>query len=198
MAGRDFSPLSKPVCATSLSKPALRAQALARRSDASRDAAAAFAQQLAAEGLSLVMRLHPEAVSAYFPIGHEPSTLPLLHNLAAAGVRTALPVTGKLGTPLVFRLWRPGEPTAKGKMAIEEPLRGRAGCRAGSLVRPLGRIRPRGAQDWLWRRFLRPDLSEAPGQKADLRGWRCLCVPRVSGGCARGTRRTPRLCADGA
>jgi 5-formyltetrahydrofolate cyclo-ligase len=33
-----------------------------------------------------------------------------------------LPITGARGTPLVFRLWRHGEPTAKGKMGIAEPL----------------------------------------------------------------------------
>jgi 5-formyltetrahydrofolate cyclo-ligase len=85
-------------------------------------ARAAFAKHLAFEGLAFVMRRHPEVVSAYFPLAGEPSTLPLLESLAAAGVKTALPVTGKLGTPLVFRHWRPGEPTVKGKMAIEEPL----------------------------------------------------------------------------
>jgi 5-formyltetrahydrofolate cyclo-ligase len=65
--------------------------------------------------------LRPDVVSAYFPLPNEPSTLPLFDHLSVAGFKTALPVTGKLGTPLVFRLWRPGEPTAKGKMAIEEP-----------------------------------------------------------------------------
>jgi 5-formyltetrahydrofolate cyclo-ligase len=103
-------------------KATLRAQALARRSENSAAAAAAFAKNLAAEGLAIAMRLNPKIVSAYFPLAHEPSTLPLLECLASAGIKTALPVTGKLGTPLLFRLWRPGEPTVKGKMAIEEPL----------------------------------------------------------------------------
>jgi 5-formyltetrahydrofolate cyclo-ligase len=106
----------------SLPKQALRARALEERRKLSADAAAAFAARLAVEGLALVMRLRPDVVSAYFPLASEPSTLPLLQSLAAAGVKTALPVTGKLGTPLIFRLWRPGEPTVKGKMAIKEPL----------------------------------------------------------------------------
>ncbi|MGH6836442.1 MAG: 5-formyltetrahydrofolate cyclo-ligase [Methylocella sp.] len=103
-------------------KPALRARALARRGETSDEAAAAYATHLAAEGLALVVRLRPGIVSAYYPLVNEPSTLPLLENLAEAGIATALPVTGKLGTCLQFRLWRPGEPTVKGKMAIEEPL----------------------------------------------------------------------------
>jgi 5-formyltetrahydrofolate cyclo-ligase len=104
------------------SKQALRAQALARRAETTAAARAAFAKHLASEGLAFVMQWRPKIVSAYFPLEGEPSTLPLLESLAAAGVKTALPVTGKLGTPLVFRLWRPGEPTVQGKMAIEEPL----------------------------------------------------------------------------
>lgn len=99
----------------------MRAQALARRSETSAGEASAFASRIADEGLAIVMRLHPEVVSAYFPIAHEPSALPLLQALAAAGVKTALPVTGKSGTPLIFRLWRPGDPMTKGKMAIQEP-----------------------------------------------------------------------------
>ncbi|MGQ0444280.1 MAG: 5-formyltetrahydrofolate cyclo-ligase [Beijerinckiaceae bacterium] len=105
-----------------LEKPALRARALARRGETSAENAAAYAAHLAAEGLALVLRLRPGIVSAYFPLASEPSTLPLLENLANAGVKTALPVTGRRGTPLLFRLWRPGEPTVQGKMAINEPL----------------------------------------------------------------------------
>ncbi|HUZ91368.1 MAG TPA: 5-formyltetrahydrofolate cyclo-ligase, partial [Methylocella sp.] len=83
------------------SKPALRAQALARRGATPAETAAAFAGHLAAEGLALVKRLRPGIVSAYFPLNAEPSTLPLLEILGRAGVKTALPVTGRLGTPLV-------------------------------------------------------------------------------------------------
>src|SRR5262249_16887541 len=105
-----------------LNKAALRAQALLLRTETTIGAAAGFALQLAEIGLALAMRWHPQVASAYFPLPNEPSTLPLLEHLTEAGIKTALPVTGKRGTPLVFRLWRPGEPTAKGKMKIEEPL----------------------------------------------------------------------------
>jgi len=105
-----------------LSKPALRPRALAWRGETSVEAAAAYTAHLAAEGLALVMRLRPGIVAAYFPLAGESSILPLLEKLAGAGIKTALPATGRRGTPLVFRLWRPGEPTVKGKMAIEEPL----------------------------------------------------------------------------
>jgi 5-formyltetrahydrofolate cyclo-ligase len=106
----------------SASKAALRAEALSRRAEESAEAAEALAAQLATVGLDLALRLRPDVASAYFPLQNEPSTLALLEALARQGVKTALPVTGARNTPLVFRLWRPGEPTVKGKMAIREPL----------------------------------------------------------------------------
>jgi 5-formyltetrahydrofolate cyclo-ligase len=106
----------------SASKAALRAQALSRRAEESAEAAAGLAARLATAGLDLALRLQPKIVSAYFALPHEPSILPLLEALANHGLVTALPITGARGSPLVFRQWRPGEPTVKGKMAISEPL----------------------------------------------------------------------------
>ncbi|WP_395667027.1 5-formyltetrahydrofolate cyclo-ligase [Methylocella sp.] len=98
----------------------MRAAALERRR-AGADDPAAFAAHLAGEGLKLVARFTPNVVSAYFALPDEASTLPLMERLAAMGRATALPVTGKRGTPLVFRLWRPGDPLAPGRMGIFEP-----------------------------------------------------------------------------
>ncbi len=113
--------LDRPMPA-SASKAALRAQALSRRAEESAEAAAALASHLATAGLKLALRLRPQIVSAYFALRDEPSTLPLLEALARHGVTTALPITGARDSPLVFRQWRPGDPTVKGKMAISEPL----------------------------------------------------------------------------
>jgi 5-formyltetrahydrofolate cyclo-ligase len=106
-----------------LNKAALRARALALRNETESGAAAAFAEHLAEAGLALAKLRQPRVASAYFALPNEPSTLPLFERFAEAGYQTALPVTSKLGAPLLFRLWRPGEPTAKGKMSIEEPLK---------------------------------------------------------------------------
>lgn len=109
-------------CADKPLKAELRAEALARRDAESAANAVAFAGRIASAGLELARRLKPGYVSAYFAIRNEPSTLPLLEALSREGFRTALPVTGKRGTPLAFRQWRPGEPTSEGKMSIREPL----------------------------------------------------------------------------
>ena len=106
-----------------LNKAALRAKALALRTETESGAATAFAEHLAEAGFALAKLRQPRVASAYFALSTEPSTLPLLERLAGAGYQTALPVTGKFGTPLIFRLWRPGEPTATGRMNIEEPLK---------------------------------------------------------------------------
>ena len=103
-------------------KPDLRRAALARRAALPAAARAAFSERLTTQGLTLARRFRPRAVSAFYPVRDEPDTLALLALLSAEGVATALPVTGKRGEPLVFRRWRPGEPTVAGQMRIPEPL----------------------------------------------------------------------------
>jgi 5-formyltetrahydrofolate cyclo-ligase len=103
-------------------KTALRREALARRGAVPPGARAAFSRRLADEGLRLARLWRPQAASAFHPFRDEPSTLVLLSALAAEGFATALPVVVGRGSPLVFRLWRPGDPTRSGAMSIPEPL----------------------------------------------------------------------------
>jgi len=63
----------------------------------------------------------PQTVSAYYPLGDEPDTLPLLSALAEFGFRVALPRTVSRLEPLQFCAWRPGEPLVRGPMKIWEP-----------------------------------------------------------------------------
>jgi 5-formyltetrahydrofolate cyclo-ligase len=103
-------------------KAALRRDALARRDAIEPAARAAFAHRLAEGGLRLARLWRPQIISAFHPLRDEPDTLPLLTALAAEGFATALPAVVGRGSPLAFRLWRPGEPTRAGAMAIREPL----------------------------------------------------------------------------
>jgi 5-formyltetrahydrofolate cyclo-ligase len=103
-------------------KTALRREALARRGAIEPAARAAFSRRLAEEGLRLARLWRPRIVSAFHPMRDEPDTLPLLTALAADGFATALPAVVGRGSPLAFRLWRPGEPTRRGAMSIREPL----------------------------------------------------------------------------
>ncbi len=103
------------------SKTLLRQQALAGRKAVPPEIAQAFAARLAQDAPKLLAHLARQTVSAYWPIGSEADTRPLLAALAAHGFATALPVTGARGTPLVFRLWRDGDRQINGQMAIPEP-----------------------------------------------------------------------------
>jgi 5-formyltetrahydrofolate cyclo-ligase len=103
-------------------KTALRRDALARRAALEPQARAAFSRRLAEEGLRLARLWRPRIVSAFHPLRDEPDTLPLLEALARQGFAAALPVVVGRGSPLTFRLWRPGDPTRAGAMSIREPL----------------------------------------------------------------------------
>ena len=106
---------------TLLDKSAMRAASLAARGAVTTEVAADFATRLADMGPSLARDHHAKVVSAYWSIGDEILTLPLLEALAAAGFTVALPVTGRVGEPLVFRQWKPGDAMAIGKMNIPSP-----------------------------------------------------------------------------
>ena len=118
-------------------KKILRSEALARRRASKGVDPETFARHLAVAGADLVAELRPGIVSIYFALRDEASTLPLLETLAGAGVLTALPVTGPRGTPLVFRLWRPGDALVEGKMGISEPAPAAAEVAPDLLFVPL-------------------------------------------------------------
>jgi 5-formyltetrahydrofolate cyclo-ligase len=103
-------------------KAVLRRDALVRRGRIEPAARAAFSRRLAEEGLRLARLWRPQIVSAFHPLRDEPDTLPLLTALAGEGFATALPAVLGRGSPLAFRLWRPGDPTRGGAMSIREPL----------------------------------------------------------------------------
>ena len=125
-------------------KAALRSEALARRRALGPDLRAAFGGRIAEVGLRLARERRPRVVSAYYPIRDEPDTLPLVAALAADGFATALPVVVDRRSPLIFRLWRPGDPTRAGQMAIPEPRETAAAVDPELLFVPLACFDRRG------------------------------------------------------
>ncbi len=83
--------------------------------------AKAFEKRLAEIGAGLTAEHHVSAVSGFWPIKNEPSTLLLLERLSKTGIVTALPVTPARGLPLIFRVWQPGDPLVEAKLKIMEP-----------------------------------------------------------------------------
>ena len=104
------------------SKAALRQAALLRRRALPPETRAAFSRRLTEEGLRLAREWGARTVSAFHPIRDEPDTIALLAAISDAGLPTALPTLAGRGRALVFRLWRPGDPTRSGEMGIAEPL----------------------------------------------------------------------------
>jgi 5-formyltetrahydrofolate cyclo-ligase len=107
---------------TTINKPAMRAASLAARAAVTTEVAADFAMRLADLGPALAREHHASVVSAYWSIGDEILTLPLLEALDAAGLAVALPVSGRIGEALVFRHWHSGDAMAPGKMNIPVPM----------------------------------------------------------------------------
>jgi 5-formyltetrahydrofolate cyclo-ligase len=103
------------------SKQALRTAAFAVRAEKSVREAEAFARRLASIGPELAKAHGARAVSAFWSIGDEIPTHPLVAALDTAGLAVGLPVTGRRGTPLVFRRWSAATPLVAGKMNIPEP-----------------------------------------------------------------------------
>jgi 5-formyltetrahydrofolate cyclo-ligase len=60
-------------------------------------------------------------LSFYWPMGDEADPRVLATRLAARGHALALPVVAKKGAPLVFRLWREGDPLVVHAFGMHEP-----------------------------------------------------------------------------
>jgi 5-formyltetrahydrofolate cyclo-ligase len=106
-------------------KAAQRALAIAQR--ATCDPAAAGARL--AEHVLRDMPPPPAAtVAGFWPMAHEIDIRVLLEALAARGQRLCLPETPRLGLPLIFRSWRPGDTLVPGRFGTMPP--------SGEIVQP--------------------------------------------------------------
>ncbi|MDA1097632.1 MAG: 5-formyltetrahydrofolate cyclo-ligase [Proteobacteria bacterium] len=107
-------------------KAAARRRARARRAAVPvtvRDRAGAKA----AEYFLNTIALSPGSiVAAYWPLGDEFDSRPLLHALFQTGHRVALPVVTGAGQALGFRIWQPGDSMTKSSFGVLEPLEGAA------------------------------------------------------------------------
>ncbi len=61
-------------------------------------------------------------VAGFWPLAGEIDILPLLHTLAGHGHPVVLPVTPKLGNPLSFRLWSPGDALVRERFGTMRPV----------------------------------------------------------------------------
>jgi 5-formyltetrahydrofolate cyclo-ligase len=104
------------------SKAQLRAEAAARR-EAAHAADPTAGERLAALLPPALWPANGAMVSGYWPFRSEIDPRPLMHALAEAGARLALPVTPAKGSdqPLSFRLWDAAHTLAPGHFGVHEP-----------------------------------------------------------------------------
>lgn len=100
-------------------KAALRAL-MRRRRKAAHDPAAGEALAALIDQLPFPSSSEP-TIAFYLPVGSEIDPLPLARTLAARGARTCLPVTLGRDQPLIFRLWREGDPLTADALDIPAP-----------------------------------------------------------------------------
>ena len=102
-------------------KTALRLAARAARARA-HALGGSTAQDAAGRALEILPFHAGQIVSAYWPVGDELDTRPLMAALAARGCILALPkVVGRL-QPLLFQCWRLGDPLVPGILGIPAPV----------------------------------------------------------------------------
>ncbi len=131
-----------------------------------------------------------QVVSGYWPMRDEIDVVPLLNRLSQQGISCALPIVMGKGLPLVFRLWRPGDPLAAGPFGTSEPLAdapemvptlvmaallafdqsgGRLGYGGGFYDRSLAGLRRSGAVQAVGVAFDTQEVDEAPKAEYDQR-----------------------------
>lgn len=86
--------------------------------EAAKDDASAL---LASQRFPVTPKAGASIVSGFFPYQSEIDTRLLLGKLAGEGWTTCLPIVIAPGEPLVFRRWKPGEPTVSGIWNIPRP-----------------------------------------------------------------------------
>jgi 5-formyltetrahydrofolate cyclo-ligase len=101
-------------------KAMLRAAALAKRDALSGGQRMAAAQAIALRGLPIEI-MPGTVVAGYSPIRSEIDPAPLMQELAARGMRLALPVIAARDAPLGFRLWAADDKLLRGPLGILEP-----------------------------------------------------------------------------
>ncbi|MCI4677872.1 5-formyltetrahydrofolate cyclo-ligase [Rhodoblastus acidophilus] len=120
-------------------KARLREKLRAARAAIPASQAAAAAERIAARAFALVLEQGgaPAPVALYAAMPGELDCLPLLAALAGAGFPTLLPVAGARATPLIFRLWRPGDPLVAARFGLREPPDSAPEMRPAILFAPL-------------------------------------------------------------
>lgn len=114
-------PMKQPDAAVdTISKEALRQQALGRRNALSNAVRTAASASIAERAGELLESLQPESVSFYLPIGSECDTGALIAKADSIGAAISLPAIVNR-TTLLFRRYHPGDPLVDAAFGTREP-----------------------------------------------------------------------------
>ncbi len=107
-------------------RKATRARLIAERAALAPAARQALAARIA-DGLdALIGDVAGRTIGVYWPIRGEPDLRPWMERVRARGGTCALPVVVRPQAPVEFRVWRPGDPLARGVWDIPVPAEGPA------------------------------------------------------------------------
>lgn len=117
-------------------KALLRSHLKARRRAIDPVLKKAWDERIAAQVLAW-WQAHPHAaLGVYWPLAGEPDLYPAYAEMAAAGVRLALPVVVERHAPLRFAEWIPGEATVTDQLGVAVPAALRMVARPPALLVP--------------------------------------------------------------
>lgn len=129
------APAAPPAFAAN-QKAILRARLLGLRRGLAAEARAGWDAAIGARILAWCAGTGVEALGVYWPLQGEPELGAAYAQLAARGVRLALPVVLEKHAPLAFTAWTPGEPMVKDGMGVAVPAALRLEARPAALLVP--------------------------------------------------------------
>jgi 5-formyltetrahydrofolate cyclo-ligase len=145
-------------------KAAIRTAALARRDAIAPEYRASAAEVIAKRPLPITVE-RGMIVSGFMPIRSEINPLPLLHRLAEAGARLALPAIQGRGRPLALRAWTIGAPLVRGQWGIREPGADAETVVPDLLIVPLAAFDRRGGRIGYGAGYFDMTIAQARAQK---------------------------------
>lgn len=149
-------------------KKALRQRAKAARAAAFARHGKAAGEALARHGIGFADPLPGGFVSSFLAIDDEIDTMSLMRRLWRDEQAICLPVMVGKGKPLLFRMWREGEPLGEVQWGIREPLASAAVIAPDVMLVPLLAFDARGYRLGYGGGFYDRSIAEIRAQKAVL------------------------------
>ena len=137
---------------------------------------AAWDQRIGARVLAWWQANPHASLAVYWPLAGEPDLGPAYAEMAAAGVRLALPVVVARHAALEFAEWLPGEPTVADRMGVAVPAELRMVARPPALLVPCLGFNAQGYRVGYGGGFYDRTLAREPRPATVGVAYRCLAA----------------------